>query len=100
MKASMALQLLPQRMQSEQEALRVIDAIIKDIKSQYPTAHVGPFETTVEADLDACLELIGRILELARSLGADQNACNIKLWTSANANLLSTQEKIAPYEQR
>ena len=49
MEASVAIQVLPQFVESTEEVVRIVDEAIAYIQSEFPDAYVGPFETTIRA---------------------------------------------------
>ena len=56
MNASIAIQVLP-TVDSKDELIRIVDEVIAYIKSFGLHTEVGPFETTVEGDYDALMEI-------------------------------------------
>lgn len=56
MNASVAIQVLPKV--DGDETLRIVDAVIAYIKASGLSYTVGPFETTIEGDYDALMEII------------------------------------------
>lgn len=50
MKASVAIQVLPEVKGDENELIRIVDEVIAYIKSTGLNCYVGPFETTIEGE--------------------------------------------------
>lgn len=99
MKASLAIQILPQ-VQSMEETCQIVDAIIEHIRQTGLTYSVGPFETTVEGDdLDALVELAGACLHLAADRGAPKIYSYIKLFYQPDGGLMSIEDKVGPHRQ-
>lgn len=97
MHASLALQILPLG-QSEQEVVRIVDAVIAHIKASGLAYEVGPFETTVEGDFDSLLALYASCQKMAIEAGADKVACYSKFFYS-KAPLLTTEEKVGKHRR-
>ena len=57
MNASVAIQVLP-KVATNEETIRIVDNVIKYIKSFDVKAEVGPFETTLEGDYDTLMEIV------------------------------------------
>ena len=54
--ASIAIQVVPKAPNNE-EAVRIIDAVIAHLKGSGLPTYVGPFETSVEGDYDTLMQL-------------------------------------------
>lgn len=67
-KASIAIQVLPSA-KNQDELIRIVDEVIAFIKSSGLNCHVGPFETTVEGDIDEAILLSDRIYPLSSTPG-------------------------------
>ncbi len=49
--ASVAIQVLPQRVGGNDEVCRIVDEAIAYIQTKFPDAYVGPFETTIQGEV-------------------------------------------------
>lgn len=56
MNASIAIQVLP-KVQEQEETRRIVDEVIAYIQSTGLHCVVGPFETTIEGDLDQLMDI-------------------------------------------
>lgn len=99
MKASVAIQLLPQGVQGNDEVVRVVDEVIAYIRSEFPDAYVGPFETAIEGDYDHCMEVLAEASRVAVRAGSAKVAVYSKIFFDANDNLLTTEQKTAKYNE-
>lgn len=95
--SSMAIQIAPTT-SSMEENLRIIDKIIKHIQSKGLNAVVGPFETTIEGDLDTILETLKECIIMAEKEGAPHNITYMKL-TYNPSGVLTIDEKTSKYNK-
>ena len=58
MNANVAIQVLPQNCESKEEVVRIVDEVIKYIKSTGLTYYVGPSETSIEGEYEELMGLI------------------------------------------
>lgn len=61
MEASVAIQVLPQRVGGNDEVCRIVDEAIAYIQTKFPDAYVGPFETTIQGEYDLCMEVVAGV---------------------------------------
>lgn len=73
--------------------LSVVDRIINKIRKSGLVYNVGPFETTVEGNVDECMSLLNECILLSGDLYEDIFA-NIKIHYSKNKKVLSIEDKI------
>lgn len=98
MNAALAIQIKP-RVNDEKKMIEIIDKVIEHIISIGLSYHVGPFETTVEGELDQLLEIIKLSHTLSIEAGAPAVNSAMKLYYSPEQPLLSTNEKISKYNK-
>ncbi len=99
MQASVAIQLLPQGVQGNDEVVRVVDEVIAYIMSEFPDAYVGPFETAIEGEYDHCMEVLAEASRVAVRAGSAKVAVYSKIFCDDNGHLLTTEEKISKYHE-
>lgn len=99
MQAGVAIQVLPQVPETS-EVLRIVDAVIAHIDQSGLPYVVGPFETTVEGDLDELLNLVGECQKLAIAEGAPEVASYVKIFYAPQQGVLTTEEKIGKYRDQ
>ncbi|NLM19489.1 MAG: thiamine-binding protein [Clostridiaceae bacterium] len=100
--SSIAIQVLPKFDQgsSDQEMIRVIDAVISFIASLDVRYEVGPFETTVEGPYETLIRIIRRSNEICIEQGADQVYTYVKINYAPQKTILTIDEKISKYKQK
>ena len=98
MNAELEIQIKPS-VHDEKKMLEIIDKVIEYIISTGLSYHVGPFETTVEGDLDQLLEIIKVSHTLSIEAGAPAVNSAMKLYYSPEQHLLTTDEKISKYSK-
>ena len=69
MNASVAIQVLPQRVEQE-KMLECVDAVIEYIASCGVKYTVGPFETVLEGDFDVLMEIVRACFRICVAAGA------------------------------
>ena len=78
MNASIAIQVLP-TVDSKEELIRIVDKAIAYIKSFGLHTEVGPFETTVEGDYDALMEIVKGCSKVCIDAGAPDVMTYVKI---------------------
>ena len=98
--SSIAIQVLPKFDQgsSDQEIIRVVDAVISYIASLDVRYEVGPFETTVEGPYETLIEIIRRSNEICIEQGADQVYTYVKINYASKKKILTIDEKISKHK--
>ena len=94
MKSALAIQCLPLKAGSKEEAYAMVDRAIAVIDGYGLPYQVGSFETTVEGPLDTLLELAGKAHK-AMIEGGGSAATYMKLFSGES--LGSTEEKTGKY---
>ncbi|MDR2476861.1 MAG: thiamine-binding protein [Treponema sp.] len=90
--ASLAIQVLPQSVQGD-EVLRIVDAVIAYIKSSGLNCVVGPFETTIEGDFEALMEIAKECQRISIQAGASSLLTYMKMAYNPSGGVLSIEEK-------
>ncbi len=97
MKANAAIQILP-NMATDQETVRVVDAVIDYIRSTGLSYYVGPSETSIEGDsLEELISVIQRCVETATRAGSDKVYAFVKLTYAPEGEVLTIEEKTAKH---
>ena len=97
MEAGVAIQVLPQGVSGNDETIRIVDAAIAYIQSEFPDAYVSPFETVIEGDYDHCMQVVAQVNRIAVEAGAPEVATYVKIFYAPAAGVLTTEEKIGKY---
>ncbi|MCL2033153.1 MAG: thiamine-binding protein [Oscillospiraceae bacterium] len=95
MECSVAIQVLP-GVEGEQ-VLKVVDKVIEHIKSIGLPFSVGPFETTVEGDLDTLMDMVKQCQLICIREGAPQVMSYVKIAYSPQMGVWSIAEKTAKH---
>ena len=78
MNASVAIQVLP-KVATDEETVRIVDEVIKFIKSFDVNVEVGPFETTIEGDYDTLMEIVKGCPKVCTEAGAPGGMTYVKI---------------------
>lgn len=98
MKASIAIQILPQ-VQDKEELIRIVDAAIDYIRSTGLRYEVGPFETTIEGDdMDQLMDIAKECQKVAVRAGAPEVCTYIKVDYEPEGEVLSIDRKITKHK--
>lgn len=97
MNASVAIQVLP-KAAANQETIRAVDAVIAYIKSFGLHTEVGPFETTVEGDYEALMEIVKGCPRVCVEAGVPGVMTYVKI-NYAPAGVLTMEEKTAKHRE-
>lgn len=95
--ASVAIQVLPQFVESTEEVVRIVDEAIAYIQSEFPDAYVGPFETTIQGEYDHCMKVVAEVNRIVVAAGAPEVATYVKIFFAPEKGVLTTEEKITKY---
>ena len=97
MNASVAIQVLP-GMDSDEETIRMVDAVIDYIKSTGLNYYVGPFETTIEGDsYDDLMEVVKNCQHVAAKAGAKQIMSYVKINYKPEGEVLTIERKVTKH---
>ena len=92
---SVAIQVLPGV--ERENVLGVVDRVIGYIQSSGMAFSVGPFETTVEGDLDTLMDMVKECQRICIREGAPQVMSYIKICYSPQMGVWSIAEKTSKY---
>ena len=97
MNASVAIQVLP-KVATNEETIRIVDNVIKYIKSFDVKAEVGPFETTLEGDYDTLMEIVKGCSLVCVKSGAPSAMTYVKI-NFAPDGVLTIDEKCTKHKE-
>lgn len=95
--ASVAIQVLPKVWETK-ELVRIVDKVIEYIASTGLNYFVGPFETTVEGDYDALMEIVKKCQLICLSEGAEGVSSYVKIALNPTG-VLTIDEKTGKYQK-
>lgn len=96
--ASVALQVLP--WVDMENVVRIVDGVIEYIKSTGIRYVVGPFETTMEGDLDILLDIVKEAQHIAIGMGAPEVLSMVKIaYRPDETGSMSMESKTGKYQQ-
>ena len=98
MNESVAIQVLPEA-KDDEELIRVVDEVIAYIKSTGYNCYVGPFETAIEGDYDALMDIVKECQHIAIRAGAPSVAAYIKVTYRPEGEVLTIEKKVAKHHQ-
>lgn len=98
MNASIAIQVLP-KAESDEEVIRIVDAVIEYVKSTGLSYYVGPCETCVEGDYDELMEIIKECQKEAVRAGAESVSAYVKINYRPEGEVLSIEKKVGKYHR-
>ena len=98
MKASVAIQVLPEA-ENEEELIRIVDEVIAYIKSTGLRYVVGPFETTIEGEnYDQLMDIVKECQHVAVRAGAPKVSAYVKIVYRPEGEILTIDRKISKYQ--
>jgi uncharacterized protein YqgV (UPF0045/DUF77 family) len=95
--ASISFQVLPLGLK-ENDAVKIIDKVIKMVQKSGINYHVGPMETTMEGDLEKMLDIIKNSQKLCTKSGAKTIFTNVKIIYNPKG-ILSVKQKLSKYNK-
>lgn len=98
MNANVAIQVLP-KVDSDEEVIRIVDAVIDYIKSTGLNYYVGPCETSIEGDYDELMEIIKECQKVAVSAGAKSVSAYVKINYRPEGDVLTIEKKVTKHHQ-
>lgn len=99
MKASVAIQILPEA-QNEDELIRIVDEVIAYIKSTGLNCYVGPFETTIEGeDYDQLLDIVKECQKVAVRAGCASVSAYVKIVYKPEGGVLTIDKKVTKHHK-
>ena len=99
MDCSVAIQFLPMDSKSDEETCRVVDAVIAYIDSTGLNYFVGPFETAIEGDYDACMEVVKNCQLVGAKAGCGSMMPYVKIDYRPDGDVMSTEHKVSKYHE-
>lgn len=97
MKASVALQILPETLDDEQ-TIKVVDECIAYIKSTGLSCYVGPFETAIEGDdVDQLMDIMKECVHIAAKANKQGIMAFMKLTYRPEEEVLSIEKKVTKH---
>ena len=98
MKASVAIQVLPEA-ENDEELIRIVDEVIAYIKSTGLHCVVGPFETTIEGEsYDQLMDIVTECQHVAVRAGAPKVSAYVKIVYRPEGEILTIDRKISKYQ--
>lgn len=97
MECGLALQILPMDGNNTEDICAVVDDVIAYIDSTGISYFVGPFETTIEGDFDACMHILQECQKRAIQAGCEDLMTYVKIHYAPTKSVLTTAEKLANY---
>jgi uncharacterized protein YqgV (UPF0045/DUF77 family) len=99
MKASVAIQVLPEA-ENDEELIRIVDEVIAYIKSTGLHCVVGPFETTIEGEsYDQLMDIVKECQHVAVRAGAPKVSAYVKIVYRPEGEILTIDRKISKYQK-
>ena len=98
MNASVAIQVLP-KVSSDEELIRIVDAVIDYIKSTGLNYFVGPCETSIEGDYDELMEIVKQCQKVAVEAGAESVSAYVKINYRPEGEVLTIEKKVKKHHQ-
>ena len=97
MKASIAIQILPDGVE-EEEKIRIIDCCIEHIGQKGLHYVVCPFETVIEGDsMEELVDVVKELQDIGIREGAKTIATYVKMWYSPNG-VMTIEEKTKKHQ--
>lgn len=98
MNASVAIQVLP-KVNSDDETIRIVDAVIDYIKSTGLNYFVGPCETSIEGNYDELMEVMKECQKVAVKAGAKSVSAYVKINYCPEGDVLTIEKKVTKHHQ-
>ena len=100
MKASVAIQVLPEVHGNDDELIRIVDEVIAYIKSTGLNCYVGPFETAIEGEsYDQLMEIVANCQKVAIQAGAPSVSTYVKIVYNPEGEVLTIDKKVTKHHQ-
>ena len=100
MKASVAVQVLPEAANDE-ELVRIVDEVIAYIKSTGLNYYVGPFETAIEGEsYDELMDVVKECQKVAIRAGAPKVSAYVKIVYNPEGEILTIDKKVTKHHQQ
>lgn len=100
MKASVAIQVLPEVHGNEDELIRIVDEVIAYIASTGLNYYVGPFETAIEGDsYDELMEIVANCQKVAVKAGCESVSTYVKICYKPEGEVLTIDKKVSKHHR-
>ena len=96
MNASVGIQVVP-KVTSDEEVIRIVDAVLDHIRSTGLNYFVGPLETSIEGDFDELMAVVKECQIIAARAGAKSISTYVKINYRPEGDVLTIDEKVAKY---
>ena len=96
MNASIALQVLPETLDDE-KTIAVVDEVIAYMKSSGLNCYVGPFETSVEGDLDELMDMLKECMKIAGRSNKEGVMAFMKVSYRPEGEVLTIEKKVTKH---
>lgn len=98
MDASIAIEFMPLDTQGREELCAAVDKVIEYIASTGASYYVGPFETTIEAPFETCMDILKQCHLVAAEYGCKDMMSFVKIhFCPKPEGVLTTEQKISKY---
>lgn len=98
MNASVAIQVLP-KAEEDKKIVEIVDKVIDYIESTGLPYYVGPFETTIEGDLDELMDIVKKCQYIVTDGGAPSVLSYVKIHFNPKGGVLSIDEKVTKHHK-
>ena len=98
MNASVGIQVVP-KTDSNQEVIRIVDAVLDYIKSTGLNYFVGPLETSIEGDFDELMTVVKECQLVAVKAGAKAISSYVKINYRPEGDILTIEEKVSKHHK-
>ena len=98
MNASVGIQVVP-KVTSDEEVIRIVDAILDYIKSTGLNYFVGPLETSIEGDFDELMTVVKECQIVAAKAGAKSISSYVKINYRPEGDVLTIEKKVSKYHE-
>ena len=98
MNASISIQVVP-KCTTDDEVIRIVDAVIDYIRSTGLTYYVGPTETAIEGDYDRLMEVVKECQLVAADAGAASISSYVKINYRPEGDVLTIDEKVTKHHK-
>lgn len=98
MNASVGIQVVP-KVNSDEEVIRIVDAVLDYIKSTGLNYFVGPLETSIEGDFDELMTVVKECQIVAAKAGAKSLSSYVKINYRPEGDVLTIEQKTSKYHK-
>ena len=98
MNASVGIQVVP-KVNSDEEVIRIVDAVLDYIKSTGLNYFVGPLETSIEGDFDELMAVVKECHLVAAKAGAKSLSSYVKINYRPEGEVLTIEKKVSKHHK-